>query len=107
MTSVLKSVKFFRNICAHEDRLYNYKIYKKPATKPISVVINVPLEQLDNGSFFSLIASLKIVTPKDNYTTLKQQLSNLFKKYSSQFESIDFDLIMKTMGFPQNWQEIL
>ena len=107
LTSVLKSVKFFRNICAHEDRLYNYKIHKKPATKQIAAIINVPLEQLENGNFFTLIASLKIVTPKEDYAALKKSLNGLFEKYNFKFESISFKEIMETMGFPTDWITLL
>jgi len=107
LMSLLKPINFFRNVCAHEERLYNYRINKKPEIKAISSILGVSSEIMNKGDLFMVVASLKLVLTKHDYQILKQQLSDLFKKYTPKFESIDFAIIMETMGFPENWNEIL
>ena len=107
LISILKPINFFRNVCAHEERLYNYKMHKKPETKQVSSILGVSSEMMNKGNLFMTVASLKLVLPKHDYATLKQQLDVLLKKYTSNFKSIDFKVIMGVMGFSDDWNKVL
>lgn len=107
LISILKSVNFFRNVCAHEERLYNYRIYKKPETKHISKNLGIQNNFINKGDLFMVVASLKLVTSKNDYDILKGKLRCLFDKYELKFSTVKFNTIMSIMGFPSNWKEII
>lgn len=41
LLSVLKTTNFFRNICAHEERLYNFRIHRRPSTTQIASILSI------------------------------------------------------------------
>jgi len=47
--SIIKTVNFYRNICAHEERLYNYKIKHPSKTSHIARALNINPELIKNG----------------------------------------------------------
>jgi len=107
LISILKPINFFRNVCAHEERLYSYKMHKKPETKQISSILGISSELMNKGNLFMAVTSLKLVLPQYDYEILKQELEVLFKKYSPNFKSIKFEVIMEVMGFNEEWNTFL
>ena len=105
--SILKSINFFRNVCAHEERLYNYKIRKISKISSVSNVLGVDTTQLEKGNLFTAIVFLKLVTSKEEYEHLKKMIQNLFSKYDSHFKSLEFSEILMKMGFQPAWEETL
>lgn len=57
---VLKSINLFRNVCAHEERLYCFKLNRPPRSRHNSNLLNIPSQNLQ-GSLFSMVALLKLV----------------------------------------------
>ncbi len=94
--SWLWSISNVRNICAHYGRLYNAKLIKSPKLynqyKGLSI---------QNDSIFSVLLCMKHLLKSDEYTweIFVETLEELFKKY----ELVD----KKTMGFPENWNDLL
>ncbi|GIN65666.1 hypothetical protein CHCC20335_1167 [Bacillus paralicheniformis] len=99
---VLKSANLFRNVCAHEERLYNFKVNKTPKNSQASKLLGIPISFL-NGKLFSMIAFLKIVLSKKDFKMLVRTLRDLFNQYQSKFTTIRHDQILFEMGFPKDW----
>ncbi|MCY7869615.1 Abi family protein [Bacillus spizizenii] len=106
IAGVLKSANLFRNVCAHEERLYNYKITKSPKSAHAAKLLSIP-QHLLNGSLFSMVAFLKIVLTKKDFKTLVKTLDDLFATYNSKFSTITFPQILAEMGFPTDWRRQL
>lgn len=102
--SVLKMAVLFRNVCAHEDRLYNFKVHRKPRFSTAAKVLNIPIRLLD-GSCFSMFSCLKLMLTYDQHQEMKCRIEDLFDKYSNYFSSIDFSMILNTMSFKGSWQD--
>ncbi|TAI30770.1 Abi family protein [Bacillus velezensis] len=102
--NILKTATFFRNVCAHEDRLYNFRLYKPAKNSLASSLLNIPQKELDKGNLFTLISFLKLVLPKKEHKILISNLKKTFIKYSSSFTSVNFEDILKEMGFELHWE---
>ena len=93
--SWLESISYVRNICAHYGRLYNAKLSKTPMLyKEYSEV------GIGNNRIFGVLLCLKQLLKSDSHWNLfVENIELLFEKY----ERVN----IKTMGFPENWKELL
>ena len=93
--SWLESISYVRNICAHYGRLYNAKLSKTPMLyKEYSEA------GIGNNRIFGVLLCLKQLLKNDSHWKIfVQNIELLFEKY----ESVD----IKTMGFSENWKELL
>ena len=107
LESILKTVNFYRNICAHEERLYNYKIHRTPKISHLASILGIETHLLEKGNIFTLLAALKMVNTKKDYDKLILRLIELFSKYSTKISSVHFEEILKVMGLDDNWKEKL
>lgn len=107
LENILKTANHFRNVCAHEERLYSFKIHKPSKSSNISAVINIPTTVLEEGNLFTIICFLKLVIPKKEHKTLVRKLEDLFAKYEADFSSVCFQDILQVMGFESNWRNLL
>lgn len=95
LESWLESISYVRNICAHYGRLYNAKLSKTPMLyKEYSEA------GIGNNRIFGVLLCLKHLLKTDSHWNIfVDNIELLFEKY----ESVD----IKTMGFPENWKELL
>lgn len=95
LESWLESISYVRNICAHYGRLYNAKMSKSPILYKEYTQLGI-----GNNRIFGVLLCLKHLLKKDSHWILfVEQIEALFDKY----ESVN----IKTMGFPDNWKELL
>lgn len=104
LESILKIACFFRNVCAHGERLYNFRLNKPVKTANTSSVLGIPNTELTGRDLFSLLAFLRLVLPKNEHETMLKKFDALFNEYTSEFHSVDFEEIMLEMGFKQDWK---
>lgn len=69
LDTIYRRIKDFRNICAHDDRLY--------CAKPYNL----------NNSFFQLVQDLRIVTVKQRYLEFLQQTESLMMRVKKEIPS--------------------
>ena len=100
---VLKIANLIRNLCAHEERLYKFRLYNLTRTRHNSQLLSIPRNLLD-GKLFSLFALLKLVLTKKDHKDLKKSLEKLFNSYQNKFSTIPFNDILDIMGFIPNWK---
>lgn len=104
LENVLKTVTFYRNVCAHEERLYNFKIHKPARSGNIATVLGIPSTKLDRGNLFTAVSFLKLVLTKKEHKSLIRRLKHLYNGYSTDFTSANFNDILAEMGFDPNWE---
>ena len=95
LESWLESISYVRNICAHYGRLYNAKLSKTP-----TLYKEYSQAGIGNNRMFGVLLCMKQILKSDKHWNLYvDQIEMLIDKY----EKVD----VKTMGFPQNWKELL
>ncbi|TDQ37170.1 Abi family protein [Aureibacillus halotolerans] len=107
METILKTANFLRNVCAHEERFFSYKVHKAGALNLIPKSLNIQENLLNNGDIFSLVAFLKLVIDKSEHTLLLDIMEQAFNSRSKNSRFISFDLIKNEMGFPANGIHLL
>jgi abortive infection bacteriophage resistance protein len=101
----------YRNLCAHEDILYDYKTQR-------SIPNNKYHEQLgilkDNEEYiygrndlYSLVIMFKYMLSKDDFRLLIYELGYEIDLLTGKLESIGINKILNKIGFPENWRDIL
>ncbi|MED4402082.1 Abi family protein [Metabacillus fastidiosus] len=105
LIDVLKTANLFRNVCAHEERLYSFNLNRPARSRHNSNLLNIPNHYL-SGNLFTMVAYLKLVIAKKEHKFLISSLSQLFNKFQHDFTSINFNQILNQMGFPPNWKSL-
>lgn len=95
IASWLESISYVRNICAHYGRLYNAKMSKSP------MLYNEYTQAgIGNNRVYGVLLCMKHLLKNDSHWNLfVDKIEMLFDKYQS--------VQIKTMGFPDNWKELL
>lgn len=111
---VLSILVSFRNICAHEDRLYNHVVKKskrangKSKTRIIEVdgtILNKP--GFINADFLGVITLLKFfITSKAYNRLIKDVIANI-TILSKSIPPYAFNTVTREMGLSSNWRQQL
>ena len=95
LESWIESISYVRNICAHYGRLYNTKLTKKPRLYKEDQALGVSNERI-----FGVLCCMKHLLAEDtSWEEFPSNIDALFQKHPK--------TNIKTMGFPQNWKDIL
>lgn len=100
---VLKMANFFRNVCAHEERMYSFSVHKPPKNIQISNVLSIPRKYLEKGKLYSLLCFLRLVISKNDFNKLIRKIKAIFDRFEEKFTNETFNKILQSMGFPSDW----
>ena len=96
LESWLEHIAYVRNICAHYGRLYNAKMPKTP-----QLYKEYSENGIGNNRAFATLICIKhlIITDSEKWKSFVNDLEKLISEY---------DIVrISTMGFPENWKELL
>ncbi|MDQ0567844.1 Abi family protein [Mycoplasma yeatsii] len=93
--SGLKALNIARNICAHEERMYNVTFNRVPIND-ISKIIDYSI--LDESKLITVFMFLKITLTLKHFLSLKEEVLEVFNKFKKRFKTITFEEILKEMG---------
>ena len=100
----------YRNLCAHEDILYEHKTATMiPATmyhRELGIDGNEKYSQGRND-LFALIIVLKYMLRQDEFRTFLQEVDYEKSILEGKLESLDVHVILDKMGFPKNYMNLL
>lgn len=100
-----------RNVCAHNERLFNYR-YNKGAINDtfIHKYLNITKQknQYSKGKqdLFAVIIVLKYLLGQEDFSLLIDNLSTLLETLLTSTKQIQRTQMYKYMGFPSNWTDI-
>lgn len=105
LDSMLQQVNLFRNVCAHEERLYDFKIIK---AKPLSNILNTHKvisnhepnfdSDVRDANLFNFIVCLKVFLSKKDYNRLCKELDSSIEYYKNKFLTISIKDIYQIIG---------
>lgn len=106
----LKVITNFRNICAHNARLYSYRSgYAIPDTK-LHKKMNLPVNgnQYSCGKhdLFSLVIAFRYLLNPSDFAAFKRELTLLINAFGKNTSAPKKDKLLNAMGFPANWSNI-
>lgn len=94
--SLIKVIKELRNLCAHDDKLYDYKIKSLKLPKIVKGLIG---DQLNSEHILIFIPFSKILLTRNEYQDFIIDLNKLIRKYRKSFSSNTFTKIITEMGY--------
>ena len=101
----------YRNLCAHEDILYENKTQKEIDNTVFHKLLKIPKDdegvyKYGKNDLFALIVILKQMLRKEDFSNLIMEIDNALSALSYNLLSIKVDAVIDRMGFPQNWKDI-
>ena len=104
MGKMLSVMTKFRNVCAHNDRLFDFRT--KDALPDINIYERLQIPRGKNrykngkNDLYAQVIILKLLLSEDDFCIFFHDLKACFKKHP-----IYKDILVK-MGFPENWEQI-
>ena len=100
----------YRNLCAHEDILYENKTQKAIEDTIYHQVLNI--EKVEDeykygkNDLFALVIILKRLLQKGDFKNMTVELSHIIETLDFNLHTIKIDKVLDRMGFPLNWEEL-
>ena len=100
----------YRNLCAHEDILYENKTQKAIDDTIYHQLLNIEKEEdvykYGKNDLFALIIILKRLLQKDDFKNMTEELSHIVKTLNFNLNTISINDVLNRMGFPSNWEDL-
>ena len=101
----------FRNLCAHEDILYDHRSQRIIDNTKYHSYLNIPRM---NGEYiygkddlFALIIILKQILRENNFRLLIREISYEIDVLEGKLKVISIDKVLDAIGFPKNYKDIV
>ena len=110
LSTYLQLLSNFRNLCAHEDILYDHRTQKVIPDSKYHDILNI--EKKDDtyvygkNDLFALIIILKEMLTKEEFTDMLYQIGYEVDILDGKVDSVSLKVILNKMGFPVNFRDI-
>ena len=98
----------YRNLCAHEDILYENKTQKLIDDTVYHQLLKIPKEQEEykqgKNDLFALIIIMKQLLQFEEFKNMSLELENVIETLNYNLHTIKINEVLDKMGFPMNWK---
>lgn len=106
----LSLIACFRNLCAHEDILYDYRTNRSIPNSDIHYKMGIQKEndeyKYGKNDLFALVIMMKVMLDKDEFKMLINEIEYEINVLDGIVNVIPLNSILNNIGFPDNWKEI-
>ena len=108
----LQLLSNYRNLCAHEDIVYEHKTQTYIGDTYYHSRLNIPKNDLGEyvkgkNDLFALIIILKQVLQADRFKEFMQEIKTCFDMFDMHINTIEISKLYNKMGFPENYMDIV
>ena len=100
----------YRNLCAHEDILYENKTQKAIDDTVFHKLLKLKKEDDDyiqgKNDVFCLIIIMKQLLNTDDFKNMTFELDNILETLNFNLRTISINKVLDRMGFPKNWKNL-
>ena len=100
----------YRNLCAHEDILYNHETLKEIDDTKYHLLLDIPKVDdryiFGKNDIFALIIILKHMLTFEDFKMMMNEIDYEIDWLSSKLKSIEVQKVLYRMGFPENYKQI-
>ncbi len=111
MVEYLPLLANYRNLCAHEDICYINRTQKRIEDTKYHYLLAIPKDYDEyiygKNDLFALIIMLKQILNKDNFNLLMHEIDYELDILAGHLKTIKIESVLKSMGFPENYKEIV
>ena len=110
-TVMIHNLTLVRNVCAHDEKLYDIKMKNRIAStiyhKKLKIESKNGNYQLATRDLFSVVIILKLLLEQETFRKFYENIIQLIEKLNEQISTIKIDKILYKMGFPANYKELI
>ena len=110
LMSYLTILANYRNLCAHEDIVYEHRAQKPIYNTKYHQLLNIPMMDGEyiygKEDLFAVIIILKQLLRKDDFTLLLNEISYEVDVLAGKLKVIPITKVLDRMGFPENFKEL-
>lgn len=100
----------YRNVCAHEDILFENKTQRSVNNTVYHILLNIEKKDGEyvkgKNDLFALIIILRQMLRDDDVKNLILELDKIVENLRINLHTISIEKVLDRMGFPYNWKEI-
>ena len=100
----------FRNLCAHEDILYDHRTQRYIPNDKVHLILDI--DKVDDeyiygkNDLFALMIIMKYMLTEDEFKELINEVGYEIDVLDSKVNVVPLNTILNKIGFPDNWREI-
>lgn len=106
----LKFLVLYRNVCAHNERLFSHKVYSEIPDTVLHKKLGIPKtgNQYLKGKkdLFGVVIAFRYLLPNENFLVFKKELNKIIERYLKLSTRLTEAELLDMMGFPSNWKNI-
>lgn len=110
MEQFLKVLVLYRNVCAHNERLFSHKVHSEIPDTLVHAKLRIPKHgnQYVYGKhdLFCVVIAFKYLLPKEQFSAFKRNLKVIISRYLHNSQALGQNQLLYWMGFPSNWENI-
>ena len=111
LVSYLPLLANFRNLCAHEDIMYDHKTQKRIDNTKYHQLLNIPVMDGDyiygKDDVFALVIILKRLLRDEDFSAMINEIAYEVDMLEGKLHSIGVNKVLDAMGFPENYKDIM
>jgi abortive infection bacteriophage resistance protein len=100
----------YRNLCAHEDILFDHQTQKDILNNKYHRLLNIPMVEdryiYGKNDLFSMIIIMKYMLTPEEFRLLVYEIGYEIDLLDGKVSSIPLSKILNRIGFPENWRDI-
>lgn len=101
----------FRNLCAHEDILYDHRTQRSIPDTEYLYKLNIPQNEdgyiYGKNDLFALVIMLKTTLNEDEFRQMMYEIGYEIDILDGKVDIVPLSSILHKIGFPKNWRNIL
>ena len=102
----------YRNLCAHEDILYEHKTQKSIPDKKYHYQLDISKDEYDEytggkNDLFAVVIILKVMLTDGEFREFINEISYEVDYLEGRIKTINKEIILNKIGFPDNWRDII
>lgn len=101
----------YRNLCAHEDIVYEHRTEKRIPDTPYHEQLGIP--KMDDefiygkNDIFAVLIILKYLLREDDFRMMMKEIEYEIEKLDGRIDSVPIERILDRMGIPNNYMELI
>ena len=112
METYLALLANYRNLCAHEDIVYDHRTQKGIDGTKYHSNLNIEKDEFDEyikgkNDILALIIILKQMLDKDKFSQMMNEINNKIQDWQWQIKSISIEKLFDYMGFVDNYMDLV
>lgn len=110
LAQYLKALTHFRNVCAHNERLFSFRCRIDIPDTRLHGKLSIPRKGTQylqgKSDLFAVVIALRYLLSRKDFSTFRQELSRLISMLLKQSPMLPEERLLTAMGFPGGWKSL-